>query len=90
VAKFSVLVFGDNFQLPVEGEAEPCRAFLVWRCVEARSESEAIELAFDSVLGDPKMAGVEPRLKVEEIHEVANFGDLKPPGSGFILMGPTG
>jgi hypothetical protein len=86
VAKFSVLVFGDQIRRPVKGQREPMTGFLVWRCVEASTADEATILAFDSVLGDERMVGLEPRLKVEEIHEVANFGDLTPPGSGFIWL----
>jgi len=85
VAKFSVLVFGDGIRLPVAGQEEPFKAFLVWRSVEASCADEATQLAFDSVLGDERVTGYEPRLRVEEIHEVVEFG-VAPPGSGFIWI----
>ena len=87
MAKFSILVLGDRIHVPVKDQPEkPITGFLVWRCVEASSVEEATSLAFESVLGDERLTGCEPRLQVDEIHEVSDFGNLTPPGSGFIWL----
>ena len=88
--KYKVFIHGENFLIKFEGEIVPT-GFYVTRLVEAKDEEEAELKAIEMVRKDKSIKNVKnskddpPMLYVEELAEVESFGDLKPPGTGFIF-----
>lgn len=88
---FAVFIFGENYLLEMQNTPARKYSFYVWRCVEATTQEEAEYLALQSVCGDESLAkacrnqpGDEPQLIIIETRH--GFGDLTPPGSGFIFV----
>ena len=94
--KYSILLEGSNYLLALDGDSDvPARqcSFLVWRCVESATPADAENAARGMVVNDDTInlairnPPCEPgSLQVKEVR--LGFGDLTPPGSGYIFMAP--
>ena len=88
--EYAVLIFGEGYWLAKENEPTKEHDFLVWRCIHAESEAKAERIALQMVRDDESLNVTvrnppdnPPKLAVNEIRQ--GFGDLTPPGSGYIF-----
>jgi len=91
VSQYAVLLFGEGYLLAHESGPPQKYDFFVWRCVEADSQATAEVLAVQMVRDDPELNATvrnapdtNPTLRVRETRR--GFGDLQPPGSGYIFV----
>ncbi|MCX6378827.1 MAG: hypothetical protein NT023_05015 [Armatimonadetes bacterium] len=92
VQKYAVMLYGSNYLFAKDNVPPRKYAFFVWRCVEADSKAEAEAIALQRVRDYPYdscfICNAEddpPVLQVKEVRE--GYGDLQPPGSGYIYFG---
>jgi hypothetical protein len=87
--KYSVLVHGQNYLIPIDGEIENL-GFYTTRYVEAEDSNLAEFNAVEIIRNDAELNETlknsddnPPMLLAEEITELKNFGEVDPPGSGY-------
>jgi hypothetical protein len=86
--EYAVLIEGENCRTVFDGKTHTV-GFLIWRCVDAVSPTEAELAALQMVrdlLADSAMNALDDpvRLKINETR--SGYGDLTPPGTGFIFF----
>jgi hypothetical protein len=95
MAKFAVMLVGENFLLDFDGSVQRM-GFYVTRYVEADDPHQAELTAVDLIREDPKLKGVPlnsrddpPRLHVEEISTLDSFDGVTNRRPGFVFFPDT-
>jgi len=89
MAKYRVVLNGQNFHLSAEGGVAP-HGFYTTRYVEAATPEQAEQLAMGLVRGDPELTASvvnsrddPPRILVDELAELESFDGVEVPGGGY-------